>query len=63
MAYLALSDAEHDALPSIEWLILHDHEDLIAAALERVACGCSSFSDARLLAFEIGLAHHAEVRA
>lgn len=51
-----------DTLPTLEWLSGHDHQDLIEAALERVARGCSTFADARLLAFEIGLARAGETR-
>jgi len=51
-----LMDKERVCLPTIEWLAEHEHQELIGAALERVAAGQSTFADARLLAFEIGLA-------
>ena len=52
----SLSDADHASLPTIEWLACHEHQEMIDAALERVATGKSTFADARLLALEIGLA-------
>jgi len=51
-----MTDAEHDALPTLEWLSQHEHQTLVDAALTRVASGAGTFADARLLAFEIGLA-------
>ena len=62
METIALSAEEHDALPTLEWLSQHDHQELIDAALERVASGCSTFADARLLAFEIGLVRQSATR-
>jgi hypothetical protein len=57
-----LPDPDPDTLPTLEWLSHNAHQDLVEAALQRVANGRSTFADARLLAFEIGLAHAGATR-